>query len=81
MIFKLAASPAASEFCDQVQIEIDVYILRRKYHVNPHSYPWFLATYAAAIVDRSTFFVCGKSINLLKLKEGSERLAIIQRGF
>ena len=37
---KLSAS-AASEFCEWVQVEIDVYIAHRKYQVNPDSSPWF----------------------------------------
>ena len=35
-IFKLSASAAASEFCEWVQVGIDVYIPRRKYQVKPH---------------------------------------------
>ena len=35
-IFKLSASVAASEFCEWVQVEIDVYILHQKYQVKPH---------------------------------------------
>ena len=41
-IFKLSAS-AASEFCEWVQVGIDVYIPHHKYQVKPHSSPWFLA--------------------------------------
>ena len=47
-IFKLSASAAASEFCEPVQVGIDVYI--------PHSSPWFSAACAAAIVHRNHFF-------------------------
>ena len=36
-IFKLSASAAASEFCERVHIEIDVYIPHCKYQVKPHS--------------------------------------------
>ena len=58
-IFKLSASAAASEFCEWVQIGIDVYIPHQKYQVKPHSSPWFsVACAAAAIVH----------INLLNLK-------------
>ena len=39
--FKLSASAAASEFCEWVQVGIDVYIPHRKYQVKPHSSPWF----------------------------------------
>ena len=55
-IFKLGASAAASEFCEWVQVGIDVYIPHRKYQVKLHSSPWFLAAYAAVIVQRNHFF-------------------------
>ena len=55
-IFKLGASAAASEFCEWVQVGIDVYIPHRKYHLKPHSSPWFSAACAAAIVHRNHFF-------------------------
>ena len=50
-IFKLAASAAASEFCEWVQVVIDC-----KYQVKPHSSPWFPAACASAIVHRNHFF-------------------------
>ena len=53
-IFKLSASAAASEFCEWVQVGIDVYIPHRK--VKPHSSPWFSAACAAAIVHRNHLF-------------------------
>ena len=71
-IFKLSASAAASEFCELVQVGIDVYILHCKYQVKPHSSPWFSAACAAAIVHR---------INLLNLKQSSGRLVIVAKGF
>ena len=40
-ILKRGACSAATEFCELVQIGIDVYIPHRKYHVKPHSSPWF----------------------------------------
>ena len=56
-IFELSASAAAaSEFCERVQIGIDVYIHHRKYQVKPHSSPWFSAAFAVAIVHRNHFF-------------------------
>ena len=55
-IFKLGASAAASEFCEWVQVGIDVYIPHRKYQVKLHSSAWFLAACAAAIVHRNQFF-------------------------
>ena len=54
-IFKLSASAAASEFCDWVQVGIDLYIPHRNYQVKPHSSPWFSAACAAAIVHRNHF--------------------------
>ena len=38
-IFKLGASAAVSEFCECVQVGIDVYIPHRKSQVKPHSSP------------------------------------------
>ena len=55
-IFKLSASAAASEFCEWVQVGIDVYITHRKYQVKPHSSLWFSAACAAAIVHRNHVF-------------------------
>ena len=55
-IFKLGASTAASEFCEWFQVEIDVYIPHCKYQVKPHSFPWFSAACAVAIVHRNHFF-------------------------
>ena len=55
-IFKFGASAAASEFCQWVQVGIDVYIPHRKYQVKPHSSPWFSAACAAAIAHRNHFF-------------------------
>ena len=54
--FKLSASAAASEFCEWVQVGIDVYIPHRKCQVKPHSSPWCSAACAAAIVHRNQFF-------------------------
>ena len=55
-IFTLGASAAASEFCEWVQLAIDVYIPHRKYQVKPHSSPWFSAACATAIAPRNDFF-------------------------
>ena len=63
-IFKHGASAAATEFCEWVQVRIDVYIPHRKYQVKPHSSPWFSAPCAAAIVHRNHFF-------LLKFRQAS----------
>ena len=55
-IFKLSASSAASEFCEWIQVGINVYIPHRKYQVKLHSSPWFSGACAAAIVHRNHFF-------------------------
>ena len=55
-IFKLGASVAGSEFCEWIQVGIDVYIPHRKHQVKPHSSPWFSAACAAAIIHRNHFF-------------------------
>ena len=55
-IFKLGASAAASEFCEWIQVGIDVYTPYRKYQVKSHSSPWFSAACATAIVHRNHFF-------------------------
>ena len=55
-IFKLSASAAANEFCEWVQVGIDVYIPHRKYQVKPHSSPWFSDAFAADIVHRNHYF-------------------------
>ena len=52
-VFKLGASAAASEFCEWIQVGIDVYVPHRKYEVKPHSSPLFSAACAAAIVHSS----------------------------
>ena len=66
-ILNLGASAAFSEFCELVQVEIDVYIPLHKYQV----------TRACA----TAIFVCTNRINLLNLKESSDRLVIIAKGF
>ena len=57
-IFKLGASAAASEFCEWVQVGIDVYIPHRKYQVKPHSSPWFSAACATACAVHRNHFFC-----------------------
>ena len=53
---KWIASAPASEFCEWVQVRIDVYISHLKYQVKPHSSRWFSAACAAAIVIEITFW-------------------------
>ena len=55
VIYRISVS-AASEFCEWVQVGMDVYIPHCKYQVKPHSSPCFSAARAAAIVHRNHFF-------------------------
>ena len=55
-IFKLSACITASEFCEWVQVEIDVYIPHGKYQVKLHSFSWFSAACATVIAQRNHFF-------------------------
>ena len=56
--FQLNASTAATEFCEWVQVGIDVYIPHCNYQVKLHSSPWFSAACAVAIGHRHLLFVC-----------------------
>ena len=56
-LFKLGASATAIEFCEGVQIGIDVYIPHRNYHVKPHSFIWFSPACAAVIAHINPFFL------------------------
>ena len=80
-IFKLSASVAASEFCEWVQVGIDVYIPHRKYQVKPHSSPWFSADSAAAIVHRNHFFRLYQQNKSSESKVSSDKLVIVAKGF
>ena len=55
-IFKLNASTATSEFCEWVQVGINVYISPKNYQVKPQSSPWFAAASGVPIVHRNHFF-------------------------
>ena len=83
----LGASAVASEFCEQVQVGIDVYTPHRKHQVKPHSSPWFSAAYAAAIVHRNHFFRLYQqnesSEAKIKFRQASNRcrLVIVRKGF
>ena len=55
-ILKLSASAAASEFCELVQVGIDVYIPNCNYQFKHHSSPWSSAACAAVMVHRNHFF-------------------------
>ena len=79
-IFKLSASAAASQFCEWVQVGIDVYIPHCKCQVKPHSSPWFSAACAAAIVHRNHLFHLYQQNKSSESKVSSDRLVIIAKG-
>ena len=54
--FKLSASAAVWEFCEWVQVGIDLCIPHRKYQIKPHTSPWFSAACAVPIVHGNHFF-------------------------
>ena len=54
-IFKLGASASPSQFCEWVQVGINVYIPHCKYHTKPHSSPGLSAAFANAIANRNQF--------------------------
>ena len=84
-IFKLgasaAAAAAASEFCEWIQVGIDIYIPHRKYQVKSHSSPWFSAACAAAIVHRNHFFRLYQREKSSDSKVKFRRLVIVAKGF
>ena len=77
-IFKLNASDATSEFCEWVQVGIDVCIPHCKYQVKPHSPPWFSAACAFAIVNTNHFFrLYQQNKSIVKFRQAS----IVAKGF
>ena len=54
-IFKLSASAAVSEFCEWVQVRVDVYTPHRNYQAKPHLSACFSAVCGATIVHRNHF--------------------------
>ena len=75
-IFKLGASAAANEFCQWVQVGIDVYIPHRKYQVKSHSSSWF-----SAVVHRNHFFCLYQreksSDSKVKFRQASNRCKMV----
>ena len=56
LIIKFSDSAVASEFCEKVQVGIDVFIPFGKYQVKSHSSPEFSAACTVATVHRNHFF-------------------------
>ena len=80
----LYTSAAASEFCEWVQVGIDVYIPHRKYQVKLHSSLWFSAACAAPIVHKNHFFHLYQqnksSESKVKLRQASNRCKSVLEG-
>ena len=66
-ISKLVASTAAAEFCEWVQVGMDIYLPHRKYQVKPHSSPWFSVTSDAAIDHRNHVFCVCQEYNFFRV--------------
>ena len=66
-IFKLSASAAASEFCELIWVEIDVYIPHRIGSNLTHLHGFQFLLLLPYVIE-ITFFVCINRINLLNLK-------------
>ena len=80
-IFKLGASASATEFCEWVQVGIDVYIPHRKYQFKPHSSPWFLSACASAIAHRNHFFRLNQKDKSSDSKVKFRQASIVAKGF
>ena len=75
-IFKFSDSAVASEFCERVQVGIDVFIPFDKYQVKSHSSSQFSAACTVAIVHRNHFF------RLYQQNETFEtKVVIVVKGF
>ena len=61
-IFKLGASAAPSEFCEWVQVGIDLYKPHRKYQVKSHLHGFELLVLLPSFIE-IIFFVCTKEKN------------------
>ena len=48
-------SPAASESCELIQVEIDVYVPHGKYQTKPHLSPCFAGTHIVFVGHRNHF--------------------------
>ena len=55
MIFSLSVFAAAIEFCEWVQVRIDVYIPHHEYQVKSYSLPCFSAACDAAVIHNQFF--------------------------
>ena len=59
---------AAGEFCEWVQVGIEVFIPHCKHQVKDHSSPWFSGAFTAAIIHRNHFFCLYQQNKFSKFK-------------
>ena len=64
IIFKLGASAAVSEFCECVQVGIDVYIPHHMYQIQPHSSMVLSCLHCCHSVWKSLFCLCSINLNV-----------------
>ena len=73
-IFKFSASAATSEFCEWVQVGVDVYIHDLKYQVKRYLSPWFSAACPTTIAPRNRLYQQNKSSeSKVKLRQANSR--------
>ena len=81
-IFKVSAFAADDEFCGWFQVGINVDIPHHKYHVKPHSSPWFSADFCAAVIVPRNHFFClyhqsKSSESKLKIRQASNHCTTV----
>ena len=80
-ISSASASAAASESCEWIQAEIDVYITLVSIGSNlTHLHGFQLLLLLPKFIEIA-LFICTNKINLLNLPKSSDRLAIVAKGF
>ena len=71
-LFDLGASAGVCDFCELVQIGLDLYIFHRKYQSKSFSSPWFSATCVA---------VCTNKRDLVSYMQSSAKHSIVVKYF
>ena len=79
-IFKLRTSTVATEFCQWVKVEIDVYIPRRKCQIKSHSSQSFSAAFATAIAHGKHLFCLYQKDKSSDTKVKFKRVVIVIKG-
>ena len=79
-IFKLTASAATTEFCEQIQVAIDIFLIEN-IRLNLTDLHDFVLLLLLPQFIKTTFFVFINRINLLNLKLSSGKLVTIAKRF